>query len=341
MKRFLLPDILKGLAAFFMVQIHITELFIDPAGKESLAGKASLFLGGPFAAVVFMVVMGYFIAHNKHNISENVFRGIRIFILGFLLNIGLNLHLLLKIFNSGWPHNPFEYLFGIDILYLAGLSIIILAFLKLFGKWQAWAAMALFMVVGSITGTLNEKLTLENHYFVLPFIAGRYSWSYFPLFPWLVYPLAGFVFAHSETQVTSFILKNKIATRTLTISIAALVLIFSRWGVNTTIMLPSYYHHTLTYIFWALGLSLLWVLLIRQAIKQFPHTQTANFFCRIGKNITAFYVIQWLIIGNLATALYQTQTIGTFPIWTGIVFTATVLLTFAYEKAAKWYSRKA
>ncbi len=341
MKRFLLPDILKGLAAFLMVQIHITELFIDPAGKGTLVGEASLFLGGPFAAVVFMVVMGYFIALNKHSISENVFRGIRIFILGFLLNFGLNLHLLLNIFYSGWPHNPLQYLFGIDIFYLAGLSIIILAFFKLFGKWQEWAAMALFIVVGSITGTLNEKLTLENHYFVLPFIAGHYSWSYFPLFPWLAYPLAGFIFARFENQVTSFILKNKKAARALIVSIAVPVLIFFRWGVNTTIDLPSYYHHTFLFIFWAIGLTFLWVLVIRLAVKQFLQSQTANFFCNIGRNITAFYVIQWLIIGNLATVFYQTQTIGTFPIWTGIIFAATVLLTFAYEKIVKWYSRKA
>jgi uncharacterized membrane protein len=70
-------------------------------------------------------------------------------------------------------------------------------------------------------------------------------------------------------------------------------------------------------------------------LKVFPDTSTGNFFCRIGRNITAFYVIQWLIIGNLATLMFQTQRIGTFPFWVGSIFLVTVWLTFLYEKLLK------
>lgn len=335
MKRFLLPDILKGLAAFFMVQIHITELFIDPAGKESIVGKISLFLGGPFAAVVFMVVMGYFIALNKHTVSVNVLHGIKIFILGFLLNIGLNFHLLLKIKFAGWQYDPLKYLFGADILYLAGIGIIVLSMLKLFKDWQVWAAIILFFIVGVFSGLLNEELTVTNHYYILPMIAGNYSWSYFPLFPWLAYPMAGFIFALFENKIMSFFLQQKTISFLFIGLIALTVIIFSSWGITTTINLPAYYHHTFGYIFWALGLTLLWVILIGAFLKQFPDTLTGNFFCRIGKNITTFYVIQWLMIGNLATAIFQTQRIGTFPVWVAVIFAATVWITFLYEKAAK------
>jgi uncharacterized membrane protein len=59
MKRLPIPDLLKGLAIILMIQVHITELFLDHAGRESIVGKISLFLGGPFTAMVFMIVMGY------------------------------------------------------------------------------------------------------------------------------------------------------------------------------------------------------------------------------------------------------------------------------------------
>lgn len=333
MKRLLLPDLLKGLAAFFMVQIHITELFIDSAGRESVFGKVTLFLGGPFAAVVFMIVMGYFIAKNKGTISQNVLRGIKIFILGFLLNIGLNFNLLLKIWFYNWPYNPLEYLFGVDILYLAGMSIIILSSLKSLQKGKEWLSLVLLLAVIALTGFMNEKLMVMNHYFVVPFIAGTYSWSYFPLFPWLAYPLTGFVFAQHQEKISLFFDRQKIISIILIAAIAVLVLLFYKQGINTTINLPAYYHHTLGYALWALGLTLLWTILLHFILKKYPDTIIGNFFCRIGKNITLFYIIQWLIIGNIATAIYQSQGIGQHWYWFAGIFTVSVALTFVIEKS--------
>ncbi len=140
MKRYPLPDLLKGFAVFLIVPVHILELFIDYPGRESFFGKTLLFLGGPIAVPVFMIIMGYFLAKNQKSFSVNFLRGIKIFIVGFLLNIGLNFHLLLKIKFAGWQFNPFEYIFGVDILYFAGLSIILIAFLKILKKGQCWIA---------------------------------------------------------------------------------------------------------------------------------------------------------------------------------------------------------
>jgi len=116
MKRLRIPDLLKGLAILFMIQVHIMELFIDYAGRESIVGKVSLFLGGPFTAMVFMIVMGYLVAKSQKTTVQTLLRGLKIFVLGFFLNIGLNFHLLLKIKYDGWPYNPLEYIFGVDIL---------------------------------------------------------------------------------------------------------------------------------------------------------------------------------------------------------------------------------
>jgi len=331
-KRFPLPDLLKGLAAFFMVQIHITELFLDNAGRESLFGRVSLFLGGPFAAVVFMVVMGYFIAKNKNTTSQNLLRGMKIFILGLLLNIGLNFHLLLKIKFSGWQYNPLEYIFGVDILFLAGMSIIVLSLLKSLNKGQGWVALILLLAVSGLTSVMNEHLTVSYQNYLLPFIAGTYSWSYFPLFPWLAYPLAGFVFALFEEKIKLFFTQQKAIVAVILTSIALTVILFSRQGISTTINLPSYYHHTFRYSLWALGLVLCWLLLLRLLLKKFPGSRLGNFMCWIGKNITLFYVIQWLLIGNIATAIYQTQGIDRYFFWFGGIFTITVLFTFLLEK---------
>ena len=137
MKRFPLPDLLKGFAVFLIVPVHILETFIDFPGRESVFGKTLLFLGGPIAVPVFMLVMGYFLAKNQKPFAPNFFRGIKIFMAGFVLNIGLNFHLLLKIQFAGWQLNPWEYIFGVDILYFAGLAIILLSVLKTL-KSKTW-----------------------------------------------------------------------------------------------------------------------------------------------------------------------------------------------------------
>ncbi len=69
MKRYPLPDLLKGFAVFLIVPVHILEIFIDYPGRESIFGKTLLFFGGPFGVPVFMIVMGYFIAKSANVIS--------------------------------------------------------------------------------------------------------------------------------------------------------------------------------------------------------------------------------------------------------------------------------
>ncbi len=332
MKRYPLPDLLKGFAVFLIVPVHILELFIDYSGSESLFGKILLFLGGPIAVPVFMIVMGYFLAKKQKSFYVNFSRGIKVFVVGFLLNIGLNFHLLLKIKFAGWQFNPLEYIFGVDILYFAGLSIILIAFLKTLKKGQAWVAITMALLVIVQTGFLNQKFMVSEQNYLLPFIAGTYSWSYFPLLPWLAYPLAGFAFFHFEKKIVAFLKQQKIVSGIILAGILAAVLYFSKTGFETTINLSLYYHHTFWFSLWVFGIVILWTFFWRFILKNFPNTYAWNFFMWLGKNITLFYIIQWLIIGNIATQIYQTQTIDSYVFWFVGIFSVTVLLTWLIEK---------
>jgi uncharacterized membrane protein len=333
MTRFPLPDLLKGFAAVFLIQVHIMTLFIDLPGRESLIGKISFFVGGPFAAMLFMIIMGYFIAKSSKSVLKNILRGVKIFALGFLLNIGLNFNLLLKIKFAGWQFNPLEYIFGVDILYLAGLSLIIIAFLRMIKKGQIFIATAMVFIIIGLTGFMNKTLTLSEPNYILPFIAGTYSWSYFPLFPWLAYPLIGYAFFHWEEKLMLFFKNQKAISAIILTGILLLVLRFFPYGFSIKINLPLYYHHTFWFALWAIGIVILWVVFLRFLLHKFPNTLMGDFLQWLGKNITLFYVIQWLIIGNIATAIYQTQSINSYWYWFGGIFTITVALTWLLEKA--------
>lgn len=332
MKRLPLPDLLKGFAVFLIVPVHVLELFIDYPGRESLFGKTVLFLGGPVAVPVFMIVMGYFIARNNKTLTQNLIRGLKVFVLGFLLNIGLNFHLLVKIKFAGWQINPWEYIWGVDILYLAGLSIIFLSFLKPVTTNRGLISLVLVLLVTGITGFLNKELMATERNYILPFIAGTYSWSYFPLFPWLAYSLAGFAFYHFEEKIMRFFNRQKGISAIILTGITVLIFVFSKWGFKTTVYLPAYYHHTFLLSLWVLGIVILWSSFLRFVIQKIPENPVVAFFQWLGKNITLFYVIQWLLIGNIATAIYQTQSINRYIFWFAGIFSATVFLTRLLEK---------
>ena len=292
------------------------ELFINDTGRESIAGKISLFLGGPLAAPVFMTTMGYFISLSNRNELHTIRRGALIFLLGLLLNIGLNFNLLLRIQFSGWQYDPLEYIFGVDILYLAGLSIMILALLKNTGRISG--LLALLLIAGITVSTpfvnsLADKVTARNY--VLPFIAGNASWSYFPLFPWLAYPLAGYWFQKNEETIVTFFNRNRGIAVTGFLIILIGIAFFSRFGFNSAIKLTTYYHHNFLLFLWINGLISIWAIALRRIIKKFPESKLLHLIRWTGKNVTLIYVIQWLIIGNLATEIYRTQSIGMFGGW--------------------------
>ena len=93
-------DVLKGIAVLLMIQVHIVELFATESFYQSSTGKILMFLGGPPVAPVFMAILGYFLLSVNKTSIQLVVRGIKIFILGMLLNLALNFNLFIKV-NSG------------------------------------------------------------------------------------------------------------------------------------------------------------------------------------------------------------------------------------------------
>jgi uncharacterized membrane protein YhdT len=103
-------------------------------------------------------------------------------------------------------------------------------------------------------------------------------------------------------------------------------------GFSTTINLSAYYHHTLKYGIWALGLLIIWTGIFYLIVTQFQVSPIEKFLAWMGKNITLIYVVQWLIIGNLATAIYQTQPLSRFPLWFGGILLVTLAISWLLSK---------
>jgi uncharacterized membrane protein len=322
-----LPDLLKGIAVIAMIQVHIMEQFARPEILAGTIGKVSLFLGGPFAAPVFMAVMGYFAG--RHEGMGRWGRGLRLILLGILLNIGLNFNLLLHVFLGKSSIDPLPYIFGADILPLAGLSLIFIGLLEIAFRQRMVPALALAFLVAALASFIPpfpEKLK-----YLGAFIAGTESWSYFPLFPWLAYPLLGYGVKRLEIEMPSLfqkIRKHELYALILVIILQGLII----KAFNIITDLPSYYHHGIILFVWMVGFLYGWLYLVSVIIKNAADSQIIRYIRWLGEHVTLVYVVQWLIIGNLAYYFRSTQFILQLLLWFVGVSALTSGVVFLYLK---------
>ncbi len=325
-------DLLKGAAVILMVQVHLVELFAQQQIYDSNLGSVLLFLGGPPAAPVFMTVMGYFIAQGNSSISKSFIRGFKLIMGGLLLNLGLNLHLFFNIYINSIDTSPWPYLFGVDILFLAGMSIILLSIFKRVFKTTTIPYLVIIIII-----FLIQLLPYPDNPGIMQFITALiYSkswWSYFPLVPWLVYPITGFVFFVIEPTITNYIRKQSF--RFFIVALSGIILLSSiSYGISIATNLHVYYHHNFIYFLFVVNFMIFWSATISLTIS---HSENiiSGFVRWVGKNVTVFYVIQWIIIGNIATGLYKTQNGLQLLFWFLGIFISTSFLTYCYAYLKK------
>jgi uncharacterized membrane protein len=327
-------DLLKGIAVMFMVQVHLFEQFATEDIARSLTGKVSLFLGGPPAAPVFLAVMGYFLALTQKNSWQLVRRGVLLILGGVLLNIGLNAHLLAAIHGGQFHLDPYAFIFGADILPLAGMSVIIIAALRTMNA-NALVAFALALFVASIAQVLPwyPPAPFPALCYVNAFFWGEYWWSYFPLFPWLAYSLLGFAFCKATTYRQAY-LAVPARKRLLILVFAGALLVFSApYAVSRIVDLSRYYHHGMILLLWIAGFLFLWLMVAASLEKTIGESAIARYLRWLGRNVTSAYVFQWLIIGNLATEFYRSQHLPQLALWFVAVMVAMSLLVLGFSKA--------
>ncbi|HDR05459.1 MAG TPA: DUF1624 domain-containing protein [Candidatus Marinimicrobia bacterium] len=294
------PDLLRGLAVLFMVQVHVMELLVREELYHGFWGKLSLFLGGVPAAPLFMVLMGWFLAWRQKSSSAMALRGLKLFMGGILLNIGLNATLLYRIWiTKEYAYlDPWAYIFGADILPFAGLALLTIAALKSILKENGWLWIAVGLLVAAVSPWVSNLFGSVLPDYLAAFLGSELFWSYFPLFPWLLYPLTGY---------GAMLLSQKFSFRSSK-SLWLLPVLFLgafHYGWEISTELERYYHHNLLFGLWALVFIILLAAAVHFWGKSFSQSRIGQYLQWTGRNVTAFYVFQWLLIGNLGTIYYQ------------------------------------
>lgn len=312
-------DLLKGVAVLLMIQVHIMEQFATSGLYQSSIGKISLFLGGPACAPVFMAVMGYFVASSEKPMRSFIIRGLILFMGGIILNITRSANLLMRIFLEESDLNPWNFIFGADILTLAGLSVLLIGLLRplLKSNYLLYLILAMLMVVFS--QLLSNHFSFKgNEAYVLAFVWGNYEWSYFPLFPWMAYVLLGYAL-RLFVNLTSWAKQANLMKFTYILIPFLLFSIFTLpWASSITSNLKGesgYYHHGILFFMWTAIFMISYVPAMMLVEKNIPEQSLSRIIKWMGKRVTVLYVIQWLIIGNVATWLYQSQNLLQAAAW--------------------------
>ena len=320
-----LIDVLKGIAVLLMIQVHIVELFATDVIFNSFLGKLLLFFGGAPVAPLFIIIMGYFLGATKKNTVDLIKKGLRIFCLGMILNIALNFNLIISVFKGLLHVNLLPYIFGIDILIFAGFSVVIIALFKQQLQKNLVITFVCIIIFAGLGNLLIQNIPTNTilKYISAIFIGSTY-WSYFPIFPWLAYPLAGFLFYQIE-QKYKFTGLELTKTKLLFALLFLCLLIFtSKYAISISSNLQAYYHHGLLFFLWVIIFLSIYIYFANQVNNLIKNNSIINYFKWLGKHVTVVYIIQWVLIGNIGTEIYKTIT---SPIQLLMCFLAILLIS--------------
>jgi uncharacterized membrane protein len=298
-------DFLKGVALIAMVQLVLVKHFAQDAILHGLLGKISLFIGGPPAAPMFLTIMGYYIAHQRHTFRHDVKRGAQLILLGILLNIFRNADLLFQHFNGGGQVDIWHIIFGTDILILAGISLMAMAVVIKVLRGHVLAYIGLIIVFLLLQYVIPPVESRLPNAIIIPFFYGKYANAQFPFIPWFAYVLAGYTFyLLKQFFLSDWFKHNKKIKIILGSSSFVLLVVTLPFGYSVSVNHTLFYHHGILFFLFCIN-YLFWWLLSAKAIVERVNNRFTGYFEFIGRNVTAFYVIFMVLAGNLHPFLQQ------------------------------------
>jgi hypothetical protein len=325
-------DFLKGVALIAMVQLVLVEYFALPSVLNGLLGKISLFIGGPPAAPMFLAIMGYYVAHQRHSFGYEVQRGIKLILLGIALNIARNAYLLFEIFSGKTRADVWHIVFGTDILILAGISLVALAVVIKILRGHVLAYIGLIIVFLLLQYIIPPVEKAHPHSILIPFFYGKYPQAQFPFIPWFAYVLAGYTFYLFKQFFLSDQFKHNHKVKMILGTLSGVLLIASLpFGYSVSVNHSLFYHHGILFFLFCVN-YLFWWLLSAKAIVDRVNNAVTGYLEFIGKNVTAFYVIFMVLAGNIGAFYQKSENYLLLLVSFVLILTVTSFLVWVWER---------
>jgi len=304
-KRIIELDIARGVAIFLMVLQHSWLLIFSHFTNNPYLDSGVYLLAIVLGAPVFLFLMGVNIINSHRNNPRSLLiRGLWLIILGYALSalrffipiiLGQHLGIISNPENIIYHFQPIYYLLEVDVLQLAGLSLMAIALLR-WQKIKAEYYLFIAFIVAFISPFLWQiSLAGFLKYLLDPFI-GTDTYVIFPFFSCFFYPLVGVYFGSLLHKIKNKELFYKKCFIKL-IPVFVIGTIFLLADPNFSGM--SYYRHDLGVSLIFISLIIYWLAFINLNYRKWS-VKIINTLTVWSKNVTKIYIVQWLIIAWLA-----------------------------------------
>lgn len=299
-------DLARGLAIVFMVMVHVLGHYGNEASWASPLGGVVIFLGGPTAAPVFMFLMGASLALSRRSSATGIARrGIWLLTLAYTLNVlrgvlpaslGLGTGFVTEA--DIWPYTPLNLLTLVDIHQMAGLALLVIAALVA-ARISAPALSVVLVGLAALVALVSPSLwgaTTGGPIDVLLALLWGTDWNvFFPLFPWIVYPLVGFAFGRvliEQPDRRRFVRRmGVVGVVVMLVGVATIALVHPAIGIE------SYWRQPPGVLLAILGLVLAWLALADVVVARVPPNRAFDQLYGWSRRVTSMYCIHWILIG--------------------------------------------
>jgi uncharacterized membrane protein len=309
--RLLSIDLARGLAVLFMIAVHTLMVFANEEVKKSVFGQIIEFFGGPPAAPVFMTLMGFsFMYSRKLELKPRLFRGLKIFLLGYTLNIlrGVIPFILSIQFEMDIAKtfpleklNEYTLLTIVDILQFAGIALIIMALIQEFkiNKYIILFTAFLISMISPFLWGFNLNIPVIDQIFELfwgnqpiqfRFIDNKIA---FPVFPWISFPLLGMFLGdtmkNSKDQSMTF---KHFGIGGMVVLLIGVAISYS----NINYHINDYYHSRQGGMLLMCGFVIFWLYINKLILDKVPPNNFFDLLFKWSNGVTNIYFTQWIII---------------------------------------------
>lgn len=295
-------DLARGVAVFFMVLIHVVETYGRPEVQAGAMGKVLLFLGQAPAAPVFMFLMGVGVTLARAP-SSNYFlkRGIELFLLGYVLNFlraTLPLWVALRLghvtIEETAPYTPLSELLVGDIFQFAGIALPLCGFVYC-RRFHPHIVLAVAMMIAFLSPVLwGLEFGVPGVDWGLSLLWGDGVGMYFPVFPWIVYPLFGVALGMlaQDEDPTSDILRPF-----LWWGVGLIILGLALRGAFPALGSERYARSGPATVLWMCGFVLVWLRVCTWLVQVVRPQALLSLLYFWSEHVARFYFIHWVIIG--------------------------------------------
>ena len=297
-------DLAKFVCLIGMVVVHCFDVFVSFSDTSSTVQYVFLFvLNSIFGAGTFMFCMGLGLAYSSKDEPRMIIRrGIRIFMIGYLLNLACALSYLILLKDMAMF---VTYLIGLDILQFAGLALILFGLMKKIGVSDTFIGIIgiILSAIATVIGTVDLGNPAANIICGLFFGSFDYEWltgGIFPLFNWFIFVAAGYLFAKYILRRCTD--KNKLYSRCLMICGVIITTYMASaipGGLGMMGSILRFHHIRLHEALIALA-GALFALSVYHFLLRIIPAGIQRIIVSVSRSINIIYCCQWVIIAWMA-----------------------------------------